>query len=254
MPLRNKSLKTCLVLLFILTTGTATAQDKKRAGQAIDVVGKAIRYLEGDATETLNKGDNFFTGDKLGPDLSATKSVLTLQFDCKRLRLKCAKTPDLKLDSGSVELVFKKNPDNVQESFLICDLSPGHYRMEGNPAPCQYVTKDGKIIKRGTVLEVDVRARYTRVFVLEGWVEIYSIGTSNDSKPQSVYAGEWVQFSEGKPIPKPQRFTMAIGPGSGSTECIYSDCKLVNSVLIPERPAVTPSVLLPPNPNPPGRR
>jgi hypothetical protein len=40
---------------------------------------------------------------------------------------------------------------------------------------------------------------------------------------------------------------------SGSTECIYSNCKLVDNWLIPERPVVTPSILLPPPTNPPGR-
>ena len=242
-------------MLLILTSMSGTAQEKRKAGTVKEVIGGAYRYFDSDNKEPLEKDAPFFIGDKLGPDLKASNPLLTLQFDCKRLRLKCAKTPDLKLDSGSVEMVFANNPGGVQESFLICDLkSPGHYRMAGEPAPCQYVTKDGKIVKRGTVLEVDVRYNNTRVFVFEGWVEVYSTDTVNHPDPRAVHAGEWVSFSEGKEIPKPKRFTMAIDPGSGSTECIYSDCKLVNNVLIPERPVVTPSVLIPPPPNPPGRR
>lgn len=254
MRLRHRSYKICLVLLFgFITVSTTEAQIL--AGSAKNIKGEAYRYVnendDNPKKEPLEIDDEVFVGDKLGPNV-LNGSVLTIEFACEYLSLVCDKTPMLKLDQGSVELIF--NEGNNQESFLICDLTVGHYLMEGEPAPCQYVTKDGTVVKRGTVLEMDVSATDTRVFVFEGWIEVFSTDTVKYPDPREVHAGEWVRFRKGEPIPKPKKFTMAIGPGSGSTECIYSDCKLVDSVLIPSRPVVTPGELIPPPPNPPGQR
>lgn len=136
-----------------------------------------------------------------------------------------------------------------------CVLDRGSSAIfEHPPHTCRPVVPDASNVSaEGTRYQVDVMARDTRISVYEGVVSITSTN-ANYPEPRHVHAGEWVRFRKGEPIPKPKKFTMAIGPGAGSTECIYSDCKLVDSVLIPSRPVVTPGELIPPPPNPPGQR
>jgi hypothetical protein len=105
----------------------------------------------------------------------------------------------------------------------------------------------------GTIYEVYAMPDESRVYVYDGEVAV----TSTDQRfTETVYvsAGEWVRARKGQAISPKKRFIVAAGPGSGSSACIYSNCKITDDPRIPLDPVVTPQVLIPPNPNPPARR
>ena len=105
----------------------------------------------------------------------------------------------------------------------------------------------------GTIYEVYALPEESRVYVYDGEVGV----TSTDQRFRetvTVRAGEWVRARKGQAISPKKRFLVAAGPGSGSSSCIYSNCKITDDPRIPMDPIVTPQVLIPPNPNPPARR
>lgn len=105
----------------------------------------------------------------------------------------------------------------------------------------------------GTLYEVYALPEESRVYVYDGEVAV----TSTDPRFTDtiyVHAGEWVRARKGQTISPKKRFMIATGPGSGSSACIYSNCKITDDPRIPLEPVVTPQVLIPPNPNPPSRR
>ena len=233
--------KIVLTILLLLVGSSAIGQ--KKVGQVSDVDMEAWVERDGDVTE-LSQKEPFNLGDTLFVEEYPDNNKLTLLFENDEGE----KFDTIELGSGG-----KVSLSGDNSSSVICDFVGGNHLIKGKP--CKGVYRDGVLVVNQTIYEVDIRAKSTRLFVYEGSVSVYSNSTNPEhAEPRHVHAGEWVRFSKGEPIPKPQKFTMAIGPGSGSTECIHSDCKLVNNVLIPERPVVTPSVLIPPPPNPPGRR
>ena len=105
----------------------------------------------------------------------------------------------------------------------------------------------------GTTYEVIDLPEESRVYVYDGEVAV----TSTDARfTETVYvgAGEWVRARKGQAISPKKRFIVAAGPGSGSSACIYSNCKITDDPRIPLEPLVTPLILIPPGPNPPGRQ
>ena len=105
----------------------------------------------------------------------------------------------------------------------------------------------------GTIYEVYALPEESRVYVYDGEVGV----TSTDERfTETVYvrAGEWVRARRGEAISPKKRFIVAAGPGSGSSSCIYSNCKITDDPRIPLEPVFTPQVLIPPDPNPPSRR
>ena len=105
----------------------------------------------------------------------------------------------------------------------------------------------------GTIYEVYALPEESRVYVYDGEVGV----TSTDEQfPETVYvrAGEWVRARRGQAISPKKRFIVAAGPGSGSSACIYSNCKITDDPRIPLDPVITPQILIPPDPNPPTRR
>ena len=239
MRLYHSTSKVLLTMFFLVIGTPAVAQNE--IGKVEDV--KSSAWVERDGNEVkIAKTDAIRLGDTVFVKNRPKPNKVKLKFEMS--------AGD---EHGSIELMrggkvrfFGETGSEVKCEYL----NDGHLIVG---KPCEPIVKDGRLEVTHTIYELDIQPRSTRLFVYEGSVSVYSTDTSFPD-PRVVHAGEWVRFSEGKEIPKPKRFTLAIGPGSGSTECIYSDCKLVNSVLIPSRPVVTPEALIPPPPNPPGRR
>lgn len=237
-----------LVMLLLGSGMLAVAQPgiaQNVVGQVSDVENYAYVIRNGNDENEIKKPDDVRLGDIVGVNKRPRGSKLTIQFKKRG----GTEAPWLEINRGG-----RVKLESINDAIVKCELDHGSYTVNGPPQPCEPVTPDiGRIEDEHTRYEIDVQASSTRVFVHEGAVSVFS--TNPDyPEPRLVSAGEWVRARKGEEIPPPKRFTMALGPGSGSSECIYSDCKLVNSLLIPARPVVTPGVLIPPPPNPPGRQ
>lgn len=223
---------------FILNlTAVTSLMAQEKVGEVLDVKVEAF-VIRDEVEESINKPDDIFIGDLLGVHRRNSKlSVILSDSDNEPIEIRYGY---MRL-AGDAELIE-------------CQFKKGNFVIKGPPQPCIGSTPDiGKIEEQGTLYEIDVSASDSRVFVFEGAVAVYSTNPAYPD-PRMVHAGEWVRARKGQPIPQPQKFMWAPGPGSGSSECIYSDCSLINKVPIPPPPVFTPRILLPPPPNPPGQR
>ena len=144
---------------------------------------------------------------------------------------------------------------------LICDLLDGEAKFNGKSrreleedeeqVGCCIRTNKKEACTGGTEFLVRANGYQSSLFVIEGKVQITSDNPEHSQR--WVREGEWVQFRRDGPIPPPQRYRLS-DARSGSTDCIYSNCKLSELVLIPAPPFITPQILFPPPFNPPGRK
>jgi hypothetical protein len=229
----------CLIL-HMLFFGISAHAEPKKVGQVYDV--KVEAFVIRDEIKTpVDKPDDVFLGDILGVDQRRSRLQIALTRSSERRPI-TIKYGRLRL-AGISELTE-------------CEMLDGVGVFEGPPKPCNVVTKDFRLEEDGTLYEVHVQAQDSRVFVYDGSVSVFSTNPAYP-QPQLVQAGEWVRARKGEPIPAPTKFMLqgvAAGPGSGSTECIYSNCNIVDDVRSdpPEGNPFQP--LIPPPPNPPGRR
>ena len=229
----------CLIFQMLFYGMSAHAEPKK-VGQVYDV--KVEAFVIRDEVKTpVDKPDDVFLGDILGVDQRRSRLQIALTRSSERRPI-TIKYGRLRL-AGISELTE-------------CEMLDGVGVFEGPPKPCNVVSKDFRLEENGTLYEVHVQAQDSRVFVCDGSVSVFSTNPAYP-QPQLVQAGEWVRARKGEPIPAPTKFLLqgvAAGPGSGSTECIYSNCKIVDEVPISMPPEFPPPALIPPPPNPPGRR
>ena len=229
----------CLIFQMLFYGMSAHAEPKK-VGQVYDV--KVEAFVIRDEVKTpVDKPDDVFLGDILGVDQRRSRLQIALTRSSERRPI-TIKYGRLRL-AGISELTE-------------CEMLEGVGVFEGPPKPCNVVSKDFRLEENGTLYEVHVQAQDSRVFVYEGSVSVFSTNPAYP-QPQLVQAGEWVRARKGEPIPAPTKFllqSVAAGPGSGSTECIYSNCKIVDEVPVSLPPNFPPPALISPPPNPPGRR
>ena len=235
MGLRHTSGMFWLTAVVCMVVSPAIAQVK--IGEIYDV--KVEGYVIRDDVESpVKKPDPVYIGDLLGVHRRNSKlSVILSEGDDVPIEIRYGYMR-LAGESGLIECQFKK----------------GNFVIKGPPKPCKGSTPDIlRLDEQGTLYEVDVQATNSLVFVFEGSVAVYSTNPEYP-EPQLVHAGEWVRARKGEKIPKPQRFMWPPTPSSGSKECIYSNCKQTDNVLIPPPPVYTPWILTPPpDPNPPGQ-
>jgi hypothetical protein len=160
----------------------------------------------------------------------------------------------IEMEDASLELV-----GNAEK--LVCKIYDGTVRFNGETKQeldeqeketgCCVETPAGKACPFGTDFIVQSKGYETSVFVMQGVVSV----TSNNPKfpEQRVNAGEWVNFRKDMPIPPPQRYRPS-DAGSGSSDCIYSNCKITDLVSLSGPWLPPPEVLAPPPFNPPGRK
>ena len=229
----------CLIFQ-VLFYGMSAHAEPKKVGQVYDV--KVEAFVIRDEVKTpVDKPDEVFLGDILGVDQRRSRLQIALTKSSERRPI-TIKYGRLRL-AGSSELTE-------------CEMLDGVGVFEGPPKPCNVVSKDFRLEENGTLYEVHVQAQDSRVFVYDGSVSVFSTNPAYP-QPQLVQAGEWVRARKGEPIPTPTKFVLpgfAAGPGSGSTECIYSNCKITDKVPISTTRIFTPQPLIPPPPNPPGRQ
>lgn len=145
-------------------------------------------------------------------------------------------------------VTFKKDAEG-----LICEVSGTVLFTQSRgdaPALCGVHAGGHNFRHTSTEFLIDARGIETSLFVIEGSVEVFSEDPAIP-EGQVVLAGEWLVTRKGEPIPEPKRYrrTDVI---SGSSECIYSWCRLTRSIDI--EPLGPMRVLIPPPPNPPGRQ
>jgi ferric-dicitrate binding protein FerR (iron transport regulator) len=161
-------------------------------------------------------------------------------------------------NGGDVAVSFRNGSLALRgrDKLAEIEITEGVVLVEKKPPEIRVTSKDiGDITTIETLYEVHVQAQDSRVFVYEGKVLVSS--ADSPFPAEKVGAGEWVRVRKGEKIDGPYQFfvgDLAAGPGSGSAECIYSNCKLTDKVPVPPPPVFTPQVLLPPPPNPPGQR
>ena len=228
------------LIFLVLFLGMSVHAEPKKVGQVYDV--KVEAFVIRDEVKTpVDKPDDVFLGDILGVDQRRSRLQIALTRSSERR--------PITIKYGRLRLA------GVSE-LTECEMLEGVGVFEGPPKPCNVVSKDFRLEENGTLYEVHVQAQDSRVFVYDGSVSVFSTNPAFP-QPQLVQAGEWVRARKGEPIPAPTKFMLqgvAAGPGSGSTECIYSNCKIVDEVPISMPPEFPPPALAPPPPNPPGRR
>lgn len=172
--------------------------------------------------------------------------------DTGYITIKWLGSGELTIESGQVHLL--DDEDGAPLARFKGEL--GLVRVEDALPGYTLVTPHASFVDWGTTFEVLTEARESRVYVYEGIVAV----TSTDPRfPEVVLvqAGEWARAREGEPISAPKVFILSrarFDPGSGASDCVYSNCKVIDDPRIPEQPVYTPGVLIPPPPNPPGRR
>ncbi len=118
---------------------------------------------------------------------------------------------------------------------------------------CSAWANPGIYDPNGTKYMIHAQGYQSSVFVFEGEVAVTRTEPEFQGlDPVIVHAGEWLLSREGMPIQKPQKFRRS-DPGSGNSECIYSNCKITDDLRNPGEPPRRPPLPSPPL-HPPGRR
>lgn len=161
----------------------------------------------------------------------------------------------IEMEDASLELVGDAEK-------LVCKIYDGTVRFNGETKQeldeqeketgCCVETPAGKACPFGTDFIVQSKGYETSVFVMQGVVSVTS-NNANFPEEQRVHPGEWVSFRKDEPVPVPQGYRRS-DARSGSPDCIYSNCKLTDLVLIPPPANPSPGILIPPPFNPPGRK
>jgi hypothetical protein len=234
----------CLSLLAVAAAGAAHAQEGDVVGQVTTfIAGRSFIYHE-------------VSADRPAPQVAIDGNIEVHHTDVLeakddgKIEVKLIPSGQIDIESGRIHLL--DDPGGAP----IARVEGGLVRVEGTLENYTVVTDLITTEPWGTVYEVHASPRESRVFVYEGSVRV----TSTDPRfPESVVvsAGEWVRARKGEPVSAPQVFILSrarVEQGSGASECIYSNCKIIDDPRIPEPPLDTPGVLVPPPPTPPGRR
>ncbi len=245
--------KLCVAVILFFVSSIGVAQVKESVGQVILTEGEDNRIerapdpinpldipIEQGVAETIRIDDTLIAGED---------SYLKFSF-------RDVAAGNVLLDQGRLRLT-----GNVDDP--VCELIDGTavFRSEGSedrdfqtgdPVSCKFTTEAAGHTHEGTEFVLTARGHESSVFVMEGVVEVTSSDPEKFPGVQLVHAGEWLRARKGMPIPPPQRWKRS-GPGSGSSNCITSNCRLTDEVPIPFPPVVTPQALPPPPFNPPGK-
>ena len=187
---------------------------------------------------------NDLLGQDDDPETPDKRGILQFNLDLARLT-------EVIVRKGTVQL------ERMADQRLICHVTGRvqfeRKRVRKRPAKSCDVLAGGVNFRHfNTKFLIDARGYETSLFVMDGSVEVSSVNPKFPEK-QMVHAGEWLVARKDEPIPEPKRYRRS-DARSGSTECIYSNCKITDKVPIPPPPVFTPQVLIPPPPNPPGQR
>ena len=233
----------CLSLMFIIASPASFAANSvgqvtfASAESYIErVIDKfSLEVPEGGSAENIEEND-----------------VLTTRGGIIRLSLEIALQTEIKVRNGSLQLTRT-------DDELTCHVLKGTVQFakkrykKGTAKLCTVLAGTTKEESEGTNFLVNIKGNKTSVFVIEGTVAVSSTEPEfQEEDPVLVHTGEWLRAEKGRSIPPPQRFRLS-DAGSGSSECIYSNCKVTDNILIPRQPVFRP-VLLPPPLNPPSRR
>lgn len=244
MILIREKLAIILVLLAFFGSTAAPAQEAEVVGQVSNfIAGRSFIYHEVSAARPAPQEPIEGNVDVHHTDVLEAK-------DDGKIEVKLIPSGQIDIESGRIHLL--DDPGGAP----VARVEGGLVRVEGSLENYTVVTDLITTEPWGTIYEVIAEARESRVYVYEGAVAV----TSTDprfAEPVIVNAGEWVRAPEGEPVSKPRVFILGrarFDPGSGASDCIYSNCKIIDDPQIPEQPDYTPGVLIPPPPNPPGRR
>lgn len=234
----------CLSLLALAAAGAAHAQDAEVVGQITTfIAGRSFIYHEVSA-------DRVAPQEAIEGNIEVHHTDVLEAKDDGKIEVKLIPSGQIDIESGRIHLL--DDPGGAP----IARVEGGLVRVEEALENYTVVTDLITTEPWGTVYEVLAAARESRVYVYEGSVRV----TSTDPRfpePVVVSAGEWVRAHKGEPISEPKVFILSrarVDPGSGASECIYSNCKTIDDLRIPEPPIYTPGVLVPPPPTPPGRQ
>lgn len=232
------------VLLVVMPGSSALAQDVEVVGQVSSfIAGRSFIYHEVGAARPSPQ-------EPIEGNIDVHHTDVLEAKDDGKIEVKLIPSGQIDIESGRIHLL--DDPSGAR----VARVEGGLVRVEGSLENYAVITDLIETSPFGTIYEVLAEARESRVYVYEGVVVV----TSTDPRfPEEVVvnAGEWVRAREGEPISAPKVFILSrarFDPGSGASECIYSNCKIIDKVLVPELPYSTPNYLVPPDPNPPGRR
>lgn len=249
--MRIRAIITAFALAAPLTALTVPVLGDGRVGEIVRAEERSQVEGEGQAPESLLFGHgeqarDFFLDERVTaqppPDRESVEGYLQMHLEDDRNTLAILRDGSMKITRGA--------------DGLICDVS-GKVLLSGkrvrNASPdtnCDVLAGGFFFRHLSTEFLIDARGIETSLFVIEGSVEVFSEDPAVTER-QVVLAGEWLVTRKGEPIPEPKRYrrTDVI---SGSSECIYSWCRLTRS--IDNEPPDHMRVLIPPPPNPPGRQ
>lgn len=252
-----------LGLLAFSSSDSLFAQEITLAGSGNDVseavVGTVMRsdgrghYMIRERKPFGPNPFEIFQGGDLQPDVKLNDVFMVPDAGNITLNLPSVHTV-IEITRGKVEITG--TPDDIVCEVHGADvhfIEPGKKEMEelGIKSCCS--ESNGKsICPNGTEYMVQARGYETSVFVVEGEVSIVD-ELSGEPTERTVRAGEWVNFRKGEVTPPPQRYRLS-DARSGSSDCIYSNCKITDLVP-PFGPWFPPPEILAPPPfNPPGRK
>ena len=234
----------CLAILAAMMSFAASGQEAEKVGDVLSYVsGRSFIYHEVSADRPAPQ-------EAIDGNIEVHHTDVLEAKDDGKIEVKLIPSGQIDIESGRIHLL--DDPGGAP----IARVEGGLVRVEEALENYTVVTDLITTEPWGTVYEVLAAARESRVFVYEGSVRV----TSTDPRfpePVIVSAGEWVRAPKGEPISAPKVFILSrarVESGSGASECIYSNCKIIDDPRIPEPPVFTPGVLVPPPPSPPGRR
>jgi hypothetical protein len=238
------TLSICSALLAFCTGASALAQDADVVGQVSSFIpGRSFIYHEVSAARPAPQ-------EPIEANVEVHHTDVLEARDDGKIEVKLIPSGQIDIESGRIHLL--DDPGGAP----VARVEGGLVRVEGSLENYTVVTDLITTEPWGTIYEVLAEARESRVYVYEGAVAV----TSTDPRfpePVIVKAGEWVRARQGEPVTEPRVFILSrarFDPGSGASDCIYSNCKIIDDPRIPEQPDYTPGVLIPPPPTPPGRR
>lgn len=252
-------LRIFLTALLVAGGGSALAQTWIGTVTDFQKQGYVVRLgaLEGawdpedDLYKVVEKGDRIYTGDILGALKRKGKVFVSLR-GLETQQPLVVKAGEIKLalqDDADLAVCPQKEIGEVAEKLKL-EVERGTIELNGDHSDLMVKTNAAHICPLGTSFEVRSLDEETQVFVFAGEVQVSSLDLRYVHR---VPAGHWISASVGRPIHAAKPFTAvaANGPGSGTTECIQSDCTKIHKVPVPD-PPVYRSPIFAPGPNPPG--
>lgn len=268
MESRSQQLRMCLALLLLAGNGQLCAQTLVGQVKDIDKEGYILRLSSADGSfdnpdDVFKKaeiGDNIYLGNIVGAKrkngvvyfvLAGKPSTTVYEVHWGEVKVALQTELDLTVCPEEAQDKFddaKEDFKDAAEKYTL-EVERGSVQFDGEHHDILVKTDAANICPLGTSFEVRSVNAETQVLVYEGEVHVSSLDAQYE---HWVPAGHWITASVGSPIIAPRPFrVMTKGPGSGSTECIQSDCTKIHKVPIPDIPDYRRRIFAP-GPNPPG--